>query len=96
MATPPRRKSKKSRRPAPKSTFLQRWRANFLTGLVVVAPVTLTLYLLWNFITFVDSKIVPLVPEFSARFPDVRVDVQFSDRMLDIIEEGIDVALVGP
>ncbi len=39
-----------------------RWRANFLTGLVVVAPVMLTIYLLWAVITFIDAKIVPLVP----------------------------------
>ncbi|HUS53922.1 MAG TPA: DUF502 domain-containing protein [Thermohalobaculum sp.] len=37
-------------------------RANFLTGLIVVAPIVLTLYLTWNFITFVDAKVVPLVP----------------------------------
>ncbi|MEO1689257.1 MAG: DUF502 domain-containing protein, partial [Pseudomonadota bacterium] len=40
----------------------QRWRANFLTGLVIVAPVTLTAYLIWTVINFVDGKIVPLVP----------------------------------
>jgi uncharacterized membrane protein len=39
-----------------------RARANFLTGLVVVAPIVITLYLTWTFITFVDAKIVPLVP----------------------------------
>ena len=44
-------------------------------------------------ISFGQRQIVPLVPEFSARFPDVRVDVQFSDRMVDIVEEGIDVAV---
>jgi uncharacterized membrane protein len=37
-------------------------RANFLTGLIVVAPIVLTLYLTWNFITFVDAKVVPLIP----------------------------------
>ncbi len=37
-------------------------RANFLTGLVVVVPIVLTLYLTWAFITFVDAKVVPLVP----------------------------------
>jgi uncharacterized membrane protein len=37
-------------------------RANFLTGLVVVVPIVLTLYLTWAFITFVDEKVVPLVP----------------------------------
>ena len=37
-------------------------RANFLTGLVVVAPIVLTLWLTWAFITFVDEQVVPLVP----------------------------------
>ncbi|HKK37279.1 MAG TPA: DUF502 domain-containing protein [Paracoccaceae bacterium] len=58
-ATGQRRASVARRR---RRSFLQRWRANFLTGLALVAPVTLTLYLLWTFIEFVDSKIVPLVP----------------------------------
>jgi uncharacterized membrane protein len=39
-----------------------RLRNNFLTGFVVVAPVVITLYLTWAFITFVDAKVVPLVP----------------------------------
>ena len=39
-------------------------RANFLTGLVVVAPIVLTLWLTWAFITFVDEQVVPLVPAF--------------------------------
>lgn len=43
-------------------TFLQRTRANFLTGIVVVAPVVITAYLVWTIITWVDDKIVPLVP----------------------------------
>lgn len=37
-------------------------RANFFTGLAVVVPVVLTIYLTWAFITFVDAKVVPLVP----------------------------------
>ncbi|GMG84113.1 DUF502 domain-containing protein [Paralimibaculum aggregatum] len=39
-----------------------RARANFLTGLIVVAPIVVTIYLTWAFITFVDNQIVPLVP----------------------------------
>jgi uncharacterized membrane protein len=37
-------------------------RNNFLTGLVVVAPVMITVYIIWGTITFVDSTIVPWVP----------------------------------
>lgn len=44
-------------------------------------------------ISFGQRQIVPLVPEFVARFPDVRVDVQFSDRLIDMVDEGIDVAV---
>lgn len=44
-------------------------------------------------ISFGQRQIVPLVPEFTARFPDVRVDVVFSDRVIDIVDEGIDVAV---
>lgn len=38
-------------------------RNNFLTGLVVVAPVVITFYIIWGIITFVDSRIVPWVPQ---------------------------------
>ncbi|MEM1385588.1 MAG: DUF502 domain-containing protein [Pseudomonadota bacterium] len=40
----------------------QRLRTNFLTGLVVVAPVTITIYLTYAFVTFVDAQVVPLLP----------------------------------
>ncbi|MFT4794665.1 MAG: putative membrane protein [Paracoccaceae bacterium] len=54
----------KGQRPAKKrrTSLGARWRANFLTGLVIVAPVLLTVYLLWGVITFIDAKIVPWVP----------------------------------
>lgn len=39
-----------------------RLRANFLTGLIVVVPIVVTLYLTWTFITFVDNRVLPLVP----------------------------------
>ena len=54
-----------ARRPTkrlPKQTLLQRLRGNFLTGLVVVLPVFLTIYLLWAVIGLIDAKVVPLVP----------------------------------
>ena len=38
-------------------------RNNFLTGLVVVAPVLITFYIIWGIVTFVDSRIVPWVPQ---------------------------------
>jgi LysR family transcriptional regulator, regulator for bpeEF and oprC len=37
--------------------------------------------------------IVPRLPEFFARYPDVAVDLDVSDRHVNLIEEGIDVAI---
>ena len=45
-----------------KISIFQRTRNNFLTGLILVAPVTLTGYLVWGTINFVDEKVIPLVP----------------------------------
>lgn len=58
MAAPAPRKTRKP----PRRSFWQRMRGNFLTGLVVVAPTLLTIYLIWTVITFVDDQIVPWVP----------------------------------
>ncbi len=37
-------------------------RASFLTGLVVVAPVALTMYLIWTVVGWIDSWVLPFVP----------------------------------
>ena len=39
-----------------------RLRANFLTGLVVLVPIWLTLYLFWAFVGWIDSWVLPFVP----------------------------------
>lgn len=43
--------------------LLSRLRGNFLTGLVIVLPVALTIWMIWAFIGFVDNTVLPLVPE---------------------------------
>ncbi len=43
-------------------SLLARARANFLTGLVVIAPIGLTLWLIWAVIGWVDSFVLPFVP----------------------------------
>lgn len=37
--------------------------------------------------------LLPVVPEFLARYPDVELDIDFNDRIVDMIEEGVDVAI---
>ena len=44
-------------------TFLGRLRNYFLAGVLVTAPISITVYLTYSFLMFVDSKIVRLVPE---------------------------------
>lgn len=40
-----------------------RLRASFLTGLVVISPIGLTLWLIWTMAGWVDSWVLPLIPE---------------------------------
>ena len=43
-------------------SFLGAFRASFLTGLVVVLPVGLTIYVVWGVIGWIDGWILPLIP----------------------------------
>lgn len=42
--------------------FWGRWRRNFLTGLVVIAPLYLTVWLIWSVVGLIDSKVERLLP----------------------------------
>ncbi len=46
-----------------KRGLLGGFRANFLTGLVVVLPISLTLYLIWSAIGWIDDLVLPFVPD---------------------------------
>lgn len=46
----------------PPKTLGARVRRWFLTGILVTAPIGITLYLAWIFLVFVDSKVTPLIP----------------------------------
>jgi len=37
--------------------------------------------------------LLPVIPDFLARYPAVELDINFSDRTVDLIEEGVDVAI---
>ncbi|NEY89016.1 DUF502 domain-containing protein [Tabrizicola oligotrophica] len=46
----------------PRRSVLAAFRASFLTGLVVVLPVGLTIYVVWGVIGWIDGWILPLIP----------------------------------
>lgn len=48
----------KKRRPS----IFARLRSSFLTGIVVIAPVSLTIWLIWTVIGWFDAFVLPLVP----------------------------------
>lgn len=48
--------------PPRKGGLFSSLRASFLTGIVVIAPVALTVWLVWAIMGWVDSVVLPLVP----------------------------------
>lgn len=71
---PPRKAAPRPKKPK-KSGVFQRTRNNFLTGLVIVAPISLTIWVVWTFIRFIDSKVVPLVPSIYNPSTYIGVDI---------------------
>lgn len=44
-------------------------------------------------VTFGEMSLSPLIPAFLEKYPDIRIDLQLSDRMIDMLAEGIDVVI---
>ncbi len=44
-------------------------------------------------VTLAQSTVGPLIPLFLARHPQVRIDMEVTNRVVDLVAEGIDVAL---
>ena len=45
-----------------KTTFLGRIRNYLFAGILVTAPIAITIYVTWGFLKFLDRKITPLIP----------------------------------
>lgn len=72
---------------------IARLRANFLTGLVVVAPVGLTLWLIWTVTGWIDGWVLPFVP--AAYQPDRLIkDVFGEDTAINVRGVGVVVFLI--
>ena len=46
-----------------------------------------------NVSTAIPFFVAPVIAEFTALYPDVKVNMTMSDRMVDLVEEGIDLAI---
>ena len=44
-------------------------------------------------VAFGTLHVAPALPEFLARYPDVRIDMTVADRFVDLVEEGYDIAI---
>jgi uncharacterized membrane protein len=79
--------------------FLASLRASFLTGLVVVLPVGLTIYVVWAAIGWIDAWILPLIP--AAYHPDTLIrdwfgpEYEFPVRGMGVLVFLIGTILVG-
>jgi uncharacterized membrane protein len=85
--------------PSAKRSFFTALRAAFFTGLVVVLPVGLTIYVVWGVIGWIDGWILPLIP--SAYQPEALMnryigpDVNFPVRGLGVLVFLVVTAAVG-
>lgn len=72
--------------PKKRTTIIGSLRASFLTGLVVIAPVGLTIWLIWSVVGWIDGFVLPLVPasyhpdrmlqDFLGLDPSVQINVR--------------------
>ncbi|MCD9531837.1 LysR family transcriptional regulator [Photobacterium carnosum] len=44
-------------------------------------------------VAFGENKILPLLPLFRAAFPDIKVEIEITERIVDLIEENVDIAI---
>ena len=73
--------------------MLARLRTSFLTGIVVIAPVALTIWLIWSVIGWFDGLVLPFVPD--AYRPEKILNTLFGyDLKLNIRGVGVVVFLV--
>ncbi|WP_430464057.1 DUF502 domain-containing protein [Tabrizicola sp.] len=83
----------------PRRSVFAALRASFLTGLVVVLPIGLTIYVVWGVVGWIDGWILPLIP--AAYQPEALVhrffgpDVDFPVRGLGVLVFLVFTALVG-
>jgi len=85
-----------SQDPKPRRPILTALRNNFIAGLVVIAPIGLTLWLIWTVVGWVDSFVWPFVP--SAYQPEELLNrvlgrMPLDDNWIEVNVRGIGVVI---
>ena len=44
-------------------------------------------------VAFAIYQIVPILPEFLSRYPEMHIELTVNDKVVDLVEEGVDVAI---
>jgi uncharacterized membrane protein len=73
--------------PPPRRGWISSLQASFLTGLVVIAPIGLTVWLIWSVVGWIDSWVLPFIPD--AYNPAILIREYFN---IDLDIRGIGVA----
>ena len=74
--------------PPPRRGWISSLQASFLTGLVVIAPIGLTAWLIWSVIGWIDSWVLPFIPD--SYNPALLINQYFN---LNVDIRGIGVAM---
>lgn len=71
------------------------FRNNFLAGLVVVGPIAITIWMIWSFVGWIDSWVMPFVPGYY--HPDALIHRWFSESpwFIAIFGENVHVNIRG-
>jgi uncharacterized membrane protein len=75
----------------PKPGMLTRLRNYFLTGFIVVAPLTITVYLIFSIIEWIDSWVVPYIP----RIYNPETYLPFAVPGLGLLFAAVGITMVG-
>lgn len=75
--------------PPPRRGWISSLQASFLTGLVVIAPIGLTVWLIWSLIGWIDSWVLPFLPD--AYNPALMLRNYFN---IDVDIRGIGVGMI--
>jgi len=68
--------------PPPRRGLFASLRSNFLTGLIVITPIGVTIWLLWTLLGWIDSWVLPLIPSaynpalLIQRYTGLQVDIR--------------------